>query len=427
MDTQPRFTTLLRERFYLLGQSFPGYEQVLTQALFALVTKEHMLWYSKPGRAKSMVAKAIFDLFEGSSLFMKQLTKDTLPDAIFGNVIPDKLMAEGLELYNLDGGLAAVEFAYLDEFFDASDFVLRAMLNVLNERVFLSKDQPPVLAPLHSVIATTNYLRQREATEAVLDRLLCKAVVGDITAVTDLMRAGMTYLGYPGKSHGLPQLPYGELLALADFVELPEDKGGITITPGMRLLHVLLVKEFQQRRITAALKRWEADPANQNAVDKPAAEELGIPEITPRTLVKLHDFSRAAAALNNNSTVSTDDQRTLIYGLSVIGDDSGDELLWAATCDELLRLSSGQLSSLESLGAIADTVGQLKAEQDQTSSLELEIGGRMVVATEASLRELLDRVTGRAHGVLRLAHDALSADIKALGTARASGFKLIAG
>jgi len=425
MDT--RFTTLLRERFYLLGQSFPGYDQVLTQALFALLTREHMLWYSKPGRAKSMVAKAIFDQFSGASLFMKQLTKDTLPDAIFGNIIPDKLMAEGLELYNLAGGLADVQFAYLDEFFDASDFVLRAMLNVLNERMFHSKDQGTVIAPLHSVIATTNFLRQREATEAVLDRLLCKAIVGDITAVTDVMRAGRTYLGYPGKSPNLPLLQYDELLLMAEHVERPESDGGIVISAGMRLLHVLLIQEFQRRRHAAALKKWENDPANKDAVDKPSAAELGLPEISPRTVVKLHDFSRAAALLNDRGEVLVGDQRSLGYGLIVIGDNTGDEALWAALCDEFLHLGARQLESLTKLGEIADTVGQLKAERPATTDLQVAVGGQLVTATEASLRQMLDRISGSTHPVLTLAEMALHAEIRELGTNPPVSFSLMKG
>lgn len=197
------FNDDLRQRFYLLSQTCPGFEAVLTQALFGLVTQEHMLWYSRPGRANSTVARAIFNMFDNAPTFSKQLTKDTMPDAIFGQVVVNELM-KGNEVYNLENGIVSSVFAYLDEFFDASDFMLRSMLNVLNERIFESKDMGIVQSPLHSVIVTTNYIRQREATEAVLDRIMCKAVLPGITDLTDCMRAGQTYLGFAGKRKAKP-------------------------------------------------------------------------------------------------------------------------------------------------------------------------------------------------------------------------------
>ena len=206
-----------------ISMNFPTFEDVLTQALFALLTREHVLWYSRPGRAKSQVARQIFNLFMGSKVFTMQITKETSKDELFGNILVDELMKSGSEIHNLSNGLADVEFAYLDELFDGNDFLLRTMLNVLNEREFHSKDMGTIKAPLHTVIATTNFLRMREATDAVLDRFMCKAYLHGVVDLTDAMRATNTYLSFTGKSIHVPRLDYEGLRELADRVDLPAD------------------------------------------------------------------------------------------------------------------------------------------------------------------------------------------------------------
>jgi len=415
----------LRERVYLLGQNFPGYEDVLTQALFALVTREHMLWYSKPGRAKTQVAGSLFDMFAGAPVFRKQLTKDTMKEELFGNVVVDDFMKTGSEVYNLDNGIVESVFAYLDEFFDGADYLLRALLNLLNEREFHAKDMGVVVSPLHSVIATTNFYRDREATEAVLDRFMCKAVLQGIDGVADSMRATATYLTYAGKAVPFEPLDYLGLKELADQVEAPESAGGITVSPGMRLLHVLLITEFQRRRIEAATKKWHAE--NPDAAEEPNELEIMVPDISPRTMVKLLDFVRASAALSGRDAVAQDDVRGVLYGLVTIGDESGDQELWAEVCNDHLGLSSKQLESLENLGDLADQVAALKSERSQTSAMELMIGGRAYSVMSLTSSRALDVITGRDHPTLRLAKQQISSDITKLSGTKIARFDLLKG
>jgi MoxR-like ATPase len=403
------FPADLRERLHELSKHFPGFEEVLIQTLFALVTGEHQLWYSKPGRAKSMVAKAIVDLFGDASLFSIQCRADMKPEELLGTVIVDDLM-KGHELYNLDNGIVKCDFAFLDEFMDAMSSTLRgALLMVLNEREFRSKDMGIVPAKLHMAIATSNYMRANEANEAVLDRFMCKAVLKGIEDVTDCMRAGETYLGYEGKRIPLPKLAYADLVQLSELVQSPD---GITISPGMRLLHVLLIQEFQRRRLSAAATKWQA--ANSNAVDPPDAADLQVPEISPRTMVKLHDFSRAAAALNERDKVTAPDLRALGYGLYVVGDDSGDDVIWHLLCDEWLDLNRKELSSLEHLGELADAVGTIKAEKSQVSGMELRIGGQLVEFTAIEARTMLDGLNGVNHPAVNQAKEELRKEIDVL-------------
>ncbi len=399
----------LRERFHLLSKNFPGYDQVLTQVLFALIAREHILWSSKPGRAKSQVARSIFNMFEGATVFTKQIGKDTTKEELFGNVVVDKLMQEGLEVYRLENGLADVTFAYLDEMFDGSDFLLRTMLNVLNEREFHSKDMGTIAAPLHSVIATTNFVRMREATDAVIDRFMCKAYLHGIDGLADSMRASQTYLSFSGKKINLPPLAFDGLDELSRKIILSEEDGGVAISSGMRLLHVLLISEFQRKRLEKARSDWHK--ANPDAAEEPTEYDLMVPDISPRTMVQLYDFSRAAALLDNRMAVQQNDHRAAIYGLATIGDDSGDEALWATICDEYLGMESRHLKSLEKLGKLADEVALLDAERSETTAGQILIGGKLYSTMSLVSRGALDFVANNAHPALRRAKELIAVDI----------------
>lgn len=420
------FESDLRERFYLLAQAYPGYEDVLTQALFALLTREHVLWYSKPGRAKSEVSDAVFGMFDGAPAFSRQLTKDTMPEAVFGNVIPRLLMEEGREIYNLEGGIVTATFARLEEFFDASDFMLRSMLSVLNERYFETKDMKRVDSPLHTAILTTNYVRESEATEAIIDRIICKAMIPGVTSVVDRMVANQTYLRLNCAKRTLTKLAYDELLALSEYIRRPAADGGITIGSGEQLLQVMLVDTYQQRRLERAGEKYKA--ANQRLVDEPTQEELGVPDISQRTRGKLFNLARASASLNGRGKVVPQDLRAMGYGLYVVGDDTGDAETWNALCDEFLNLAPKQVESLAKLGDIANEIGRMKTEKGQTTTAQMRIGGDLVERNALGFRRMVDKLSGRDHVVLKLAKQQLDEALTALGKPKAAtSFDLLKG
>jgi MoxR-like ATPase len=362
---QSQFVSKLRRNFYLLSKNFPGNEEVLVQLLYAWLTRENVFWYSRPGRAKSLIATSAFGMFDDATVFSVQCTKDTPEEKLFGNIIPNAMMAEGKEIYNLDGGLVKAVFAFLDEFMDLSDMVMRSANSVFNERVFYTKDMGPVPSPLHSAIATSNYMRVREATQAVLDRFMCKAYLKGIDGVADSMRASETYLEYSGKQVQLEKLPYAELDALADLVGKSETEGGVVISNAMRLLHVLMVSQFQNRRIKAAQDDWMQENPGSNPEDMPSLDELGVPDISPRTMVKLYDFVRASAVLDGRTEVVQEDLQAIKYGLIAIGDGSGDEAIWAAVCKDMLGMNGKQMDLMQKLGDLAAQVGTIEAERSE--------------------------------------------------------------
>lgn len=102
-----------------------------------------------------------------------------------------------------------------------------------------------------------------------------------------------------------------------------------------------------------------------------------VPEITPRTMVKLFDFVRASAVLDGRTTVQQSDMRAIQYGMFTIGDDSGDDRRWAGVCRDYLGLNDRQANTLEDLGRIADEIELMEAQRSETSVAQLRIGGQL--------------------------------------------------
>jgi len=165
----------LKDAAWFVGQRVINREEVIEQAICALLTAEHLLLQSRTGVGKSLLAEQIFSMFEGARLFRVQASKEQQPDTFFGGLDLEQLKT-GRIIHNTSGSLVESEFGFIDEIFDANDFTLRALLSLLNERRLMRGVQD-VHSPLHTVIASTNYLRISEVTEALLDRFLFKAVI----------------------------------------------------------------------------------------------------------------------------------------------------------------------------------------------------------------------------------------------------------
>ena len=154
-----------------------GYEEAEDAVKLAIVMKQHLLLIGKPGTAKSMFADIVFQHFENAKIFKIQLSKFTGEEALFGPPNIKVLKEEGRIIYETENTLLSADFAFLDEIFDANDALLRSLLQILNERRFAKGTFYLPSLPLWTVIATSNYQRINNVTEAVIDRFLFKVTV----------------------------------------------------------------------------------------------------------------------------------------------------------------------------------------------------------------------------------------------------------
>jgi len=157
-----------------------GRDKEIKQFIYALLTKEHLLLMGPAGTGKSQFANNVFSIIKGSKIFKAHLTKFMSEEYVFGPVDIKKLREKGIIEHITKDSILDSDFAFLDEFFDASDVLLRTLLGVLNEREW-HRGMQHVTAKLHTAIVTSNYQRENEVTQAILDRFLFKAEVGQIT------------------------------------------------------------------------------------------------------------------------------------------------------------------------------------------------------------------------------------------------------
>ena len=186
--------------------------------MYAILTGEHMLLLSRTGMAKSYLANYIFNTFEGARIFSSQASKDQTPDNYFGPYNIEEFK-KGSIRHNIMGSIIEANLVFLDEFFDASDVVLRSLLTVLNERKFINGSEQ-IDAAVHTAIATANYMRMNEVTEAVLDRFTYKSIIPENTNVYSQLLIDHTYSFSRGKPvEPEKKISFNQILYLSDIIK----------------------------------------------------------------------------------------------------------------------------------------------------------------------------------------------------------------
>jgi MoxR-like ATPase len=384
------FGPKLNEAFQALRPILVGQDEQLLQAMFALGAIEHVLWVAGPGVAKSMAAELIMSLFPDADTLKLQLTKDMPQEAIFGHIVAKDLIEQGIERRNLEGGAGDVHFFFADEVMDASSWTLRTLLNLINERKLRSKSEGEIDAPLHSVIATTNFFRTTGELEAVVDRFLARAIMPAASDIVDHFRIGRGYTRTSGRQFVTPQLNYADLLAFGQWIESPES---VEIPNSMMLLHYELMLEFRRMRHEAALERWAkkngTDLTQQDvSFEVPSRRDLGV-EITPRTAAKAIDFVEVSAGIDGREHLLASDLRAAGLVYCVLGDGSGDSELWNEVCNGLVGgLNDKHMDALNAIGSLVDFVGDLRAERGIPTQGEFMIGGQLIAVTRQNLLQL---------------------------------------
>ncbi len=226
-----RFVTFFKE----LEGSFVEREELLLQIALGLLSREHVLMTGPPGTAKSGVAAAVLrrvvDEKTGApSLYARQFTESTVQTDLVGPINFKTLMESGRTEHFTDEGMLGAVHAFLDEVFDGRDMLLRATLNVLQERE-LKQGARTTRGQIECALMTTNrYLAEilegaRETLLAFVDRIAFVSFVprgfaSDATLASVLKRQ---VGGAGGHSAMLTIQDLDVLQAAVDAVEVPEE------------------------------------------------------------------------------------------------------------------------------------------------------------------------------------------------------------
>lgn len=291
----PTIVDYLNWHMKRIGERVVGRDEVIRQAVFAILTGEHILFLSRTGMAKSFLANNIFSIFEGARVFSSQASKDQTPDNYFGPYNIEEFK-RGRIRHNIQGSIIEANLVFLDEFFDASDVVLRSLLTVLNERKFINGSEQ-IDAAIHTAIATANYMRMNEVTEAVLDRFTYKSILPENNNSYTQFMIDHSYSINKGKPpESDKKIYFNQVLFLHSIIRNNNPEYRIELPDFVVFMKNIVVNKFV----------GEMKKSDYNYF------------ISPRRLAKTAEFLRASAMLNGRYEVTMDDLKDLYLALCTL-------------------------------------------------------------------------------------------------------------
>jgi MoxR-like ATPase len=338
-----------------ISQAVIGREDIIRQAIFAILTGEHMLLLSRTGMAKSYLASSIFNIFEGARVFSSQASKDQTPDNYFGPYNIEEFR-KGRIRHNIKGSIIEANLVFLDEFFDASDVVLRSLLSVLNERKFINGSEQ-IDAVVHTAIATANYMRMNEVTEAVLDRFTYKAIIPEDNNVYNQLLIDETYTAKRGKPVDPDKKIYfNQILFLNEIITNNHRDIKVNVPDFIYFMkNVFITKYISEMR------------KNDSKFF-----------ISPRKQAKLGDFLRASAIINNRFEVTMDDLRDMHIALCTLNSfvsmknmDKSEKDLYLDVFQKTMNhfKANGALVQIEFLLNIRKIFEEIKSDPDKREQI----------------------------------------------------------
>lgn len=234
-----RFGNFLQE----LSLRFVEREDAIEQVALALFAREHVLFTGPPGTAKSALATAVLqNIVDRStrkpSVFARQFTENTVQTDLIGPLDFKTLMESGRSEHFTDEGMLGAVHAFLDEVLDGRDMLLRATLNVLQERE-LKQGSKTTRGAIECALMTTNrYLSEvmeqsRETLLAFVDRIAFVTFIPKSFGKPDnmalILKRQMTGRG----NAPMPQITLqdvDELQELVSYVRFPDAISELLVT-----------------------------------------------------------------------------------------------------------------------------------------------------------------------------------------------------
>lgn len=355
-----------------ISKNVIGRDEIVKQAMYAILTREHLLLLSRTGMAKSYLANYIFNTFENVRIFSSQASKDQTPDNYFGPYNIEEFKKGNIR-HNIHGSIIEADLVFLDEFFDASDVVLRSLLSVLQERKFING--PEIIdAAVHSAIATANYMRVNEVTEAVLDRFNFKSIIPEDNNMYTQLLIDHTYAFSRGKPvEPEKKVPFSQIIYISDIIRNNNKEVQVIIPDTVYFMKNVITNKF-----IGEMRRSEYNFF-----------------ISPRKQAKTADFLRASALLDNRYEVSMEDIKKLYLTLctlnsyvSVKARDKSEKDVFLDVYDQTMVHfnTTGAIEQLEFLLNVRKIFHELSENPEKRESAQ-QAGGLL-----QGLRKLFKRI-----------------------------------
>ena len=208
-----------------LNGMFVKRREVIRAMIMAVLAGEHMLLFDESGEGKTSLVEALFKRMGGESFSTQCTVRDT-DSSYFGAVDTRVYAQEGVLKRPDQGFLQHAEWAFLDELFDAPVNILRMLNEILIKHVYKQGNGQQISVPLQSVFAATNFLRGGKDSEAVMDRFLFSAPLGERLSPADNLEVALRSREGRFKADPPAVLSLEEIAALKrarEKVEVPAD------------------------------------------------------------------------------------------------------------------------------------------------------------------------------------------------------------
>lgn len=311
-------------------------EWEVKQLMYAMLIKEHVLLKGVPGTAKSMLALKIFGGIQGAEVFKNQFTRMQDDSYVFGPQMLDEFK-QGKIVHNITGSLITADFAFLDEFFNASEETLVATLEPLNERTFTRPHQKEK-CPLIMAIMTTNQERESEKElRAVYDRILFKSDVKEVVDSGKRMDMYRDYLS--GKTQNYqPVIDFKTLQRIhSEF-----DTCDVQVPVSMLTVYDMVLNEYE----------------SQTSV-----------KISPRKKNKLLNLIKASCFLRGEKVAGMEDIQEIQYGLV-----EGGDLKSLTFFQSVFQKVNASLANAEIIQKMEGLFESNKAEKDKGRQYKITVG-----------------------------------------------------
>jgi MoxR-like ATPase len=344
----PQAVEVFKAALLDVADSVPGRMQMLQQTALALLSRRHQLLISRAGTGKSLYGDTVFSHFEGVT-FKAQFTQGTRVETVLGG-LDLKLFHEGKLWHDTSHSLVTADFAYLDEFMNANDLVLEALLGILNERRFTQGEQQET-AKLHTALAMTNHLKYSAISEPILDRFMFKASIDPHGDTLNDIRIDLAYARHHG--HPAPPehpIPLHVLRELTDIVQGEHATREIEAGHDILFLKNELIETFL--RLQDAHSRTQGPQPGGHPADS---------YVSPRTKAACRDVLNASALLHHRGHVTKEDLYSLRYVLTTIPGndraipDTSQDTFAEAIHTTLASFTDGDLQTINELTTIAQT------------------------------------------------------------------------